>query len=197
MQTQPLDQFMLEKSTSLMHSITSLWQPMMLQCWLSCFRSFLANHHWWLYHLLYPPMGWIESPPYLCSATKTAADLANCCMFLNYLPPHRLEAAASTKTSPPLAFPSDMPPLAPDHVMETAIISAPPAPSHSVTMTPLAHPLSYIDPYMDDFASLVQGNRCHQCMVHQILMHTIDKIFHSPTSTESVHHKEPISIKKL
>ena len=107
------------------------------------------------------PMGWIESPPYLCSVTKTAADLANHRMFLNYLPPHQLEAAASTKTSPPLAFLSDMPLLTPDHATENAIISAPPAPSHSVTMTPLAHPLSYFDPYMDDFVSLVQGNRHH------------------------------------
>ena len=40
------------------------------------------------------PMGWIESPPYLCSATKTAADLAYHRMFLNYLPPHQLETPA-------------------------------------------------------------------------------------------------------
>jgi len=40
------------------------------------------------------PMGWVESPPYFCAATETAADLANQRLERPTAPPHRLETYA-------------------------------------------------------------------------------------------------------
>jgi hypothetical protein len=46
------------------------------------------------------PMGWIESPPYVCTATKTVADLANAVLMNTYLPPHLLERMADILPPP-------------------------------------------------------------------------------------------------
>ena len=49
------------------------------------------------------PMGWVDSPPFLCAITKTVADLANMRLAsgdLSYTP-HHLDALAD---SPPTAF---------------------------------------------------------------------------------------------
>jgi hypothetical protein len=49
-------------------------------------------------------MGWVESPPQFCTATKTAADLANKRLLRpnSSVPPHQLERAANSK---PCLFP--------------------------------------------------------------------------------------------
>jgi len=72
-----------------------------------------------------------------------------------------------------------------------------PEPLLSVTMSPLALPLSYIDVYMDDFPNIAQGNHHRLCMVRHILMHTIDEAFQLPSASEATLYKEPISVKKM
>jgi hypothetical protein len=42
------------------------------------------------------PMGWVNSVPYFCSATKTVADLANNIPSSTKLPPHPSEELANT-----------------------------------------------------------------------------------------------------
>ena len=42
------------------------------------------------------PMGWVESPPWLCAATETVADLANSWPHHVVPQPHPLEEAANT-----------------------------------------------------------------------------------------------------
>jgi hypothetical protein len=58
------------------------------------------------------PMGWVESPPYFCAATKTVADLANAIPNNNNLPPHPLKHLADTQPAPFELPTSPAPPLA-------------------------------------------------------------------------------------
>jgi len=49
------------------------------------------------------PMGWINAPPFFCSLTETAADLANNAITRNVpQPPHRHDELANTPTLPAL-----------------------------------------------------------------------------------------------
>jgi hypothetical protein len=44
------------------------------------------------------PMGWTESPPYFCAATKTVTDITNRHLANHWKPPpHRLEELADTQ----------------------------------------------------------------------------------------------------
>jgi len=140
------------------------------------------------------PMGWVESPPYFCAVTETAADVANQRMNTRYAPPHHLEgvAAAADETTQP--FPSQSPVDFGEFGATVKPLPPPPAP---VTSSPLPHPLAYTDPYVDDFCNLVQGNRRRRRMVRRIIMHAIDDIFRPLSPADGPQHKEPISVKKL
>jgi hypothetical protein len=124
------------------------------------------------------PMGWVESPPYLCAATETVANNANQWLGQSYAPPHPLESLNSMPTAPPL----DVLPIALMSLTSMVTISLLPAPPTSVTTSSLSAPLSYIDVYMDDFVGLVQGNCWHWCMVWHILMHVVEEVFCTPPS---------------
>lgn len=50
---------------------------------------------------------------------------------------------------------------------------------------------------MDDFISLVQGNRRRRRMVRRILMNAVDEVFRRPEPSEGPQHKEPLSVKKM
>lgn len=162
------------------------------------------------------PMGWVESPPYFCAATETAADVANQRMHLSYSPPHPLERIASTPTKRPSASPThglqpiqpvsleSIPPTTstPPSACDTASASVQavrslPVPSSHTTTTPLQQPLSYNDVYMDDFISLVQGSRRRRRMVRRILMHAVEEVFCTPSPTEGPQHQHPLSVKKM
>lgn len=84
------------------------------------------------------PMGWVESPPTFCAATKTVADLANSALAgIPLHPSHRNDAVADTPTM------SDRPPWRP----------GPPS-RHQPRR---GRPLSAINVYVDDFIAAVQG----------------------------------------
>jgi hypothetical protein len=77
------------------------------------------------------PMGWVESPPYFCTATKTVVDLANAVQTDAMLPPHPLEHLADTPP-PPLSYPQAL----------RGIFSASPACTNAISLSryPGLHP---------------------------------------------------------
>jgi hypothetical protein len=50
---------------------------------------------------------------------------------------------------------------------------------------------------MDDFISLVQGNRRRRRMVRRILMHAVEEVFSTPSYNDGPQHQSPLSIKKM
>jgi hypothetical protein len=95
-------------------------------------------------------MGWVESPPYFCTATKTVADLANTVQTNAMLPPHPLKHLADTPP-PSIELPTPC---------SDTILGHRPLPL-SVTipsLVPLKAPLSYHNIYLDDYVSLAQGS---------------------------------------
>jgi len=123
------------------------------------------------------PMGWKYSPPYFCSYTETAADLANNCLANNYvLPDHHLTPLINS-------FPTTTAPLAADAIQ--------PPLEHQP-----AHSLSYVDVYMDDFIGLAQPSETHR--THRALLHSVDKIFRANTHpADPPNRKDIISRSKL
>ena len=95
------------------------------------------------------PMGWVESPPYFCTATETVADLANAVPTNLTLPPHPLEHLADT---PPPAL--ELPPTSLDAPYGPRPI---PLPVTLPSLAPLKAPVLYHDIYVDDYLSLAQG----------------------------------------
>ena len=141
------------------------------------------------------PMGWVESPPYFCAATETAADLANARMAARYSPPHRLERDAAVSDT---HVPVTTPPLPPPVSLPLGPLGSPmPEPALATSSAPLDSPLAYVDVYVDDFCNLVQGNRRRRRMVRRILLHAIDSVFRPLAPSDGPSHKEPISVKKL
>jgi hypothetical protein len=55
--------------------------------------------------LVLPAMGWEDSPPWFCAATKTVADLANALPFDHDLPPHPMEELSETPMGELLLLP--------------------------------------------------------------------------------------------
>jgi hypothetical protein len=116
-------------------------------------------------------MGFVESAPYFCSATETAADLINHSWGLASLAPeHPLERF----TLPP---------------GPAAVLPAPrPAPSRNA--------LAYIDVFVDDFLALRQGSPADLLAARRHVFHTLDLLFR-PNDPADRHRKTPNSIKKL
>ena len=55
--------------------------------------------------------------------------------------------------------------------------------------------LQYIDIYVNDFISIVQGDPADQCRVRNLFFHTINKVFRPNVPGESI-GKEPKSLNK-
>ena len=124
------------------------------------------------------PMGWKESPPYFCSTTETAADLANNALSRNRdFPAHRLDKISESTSDNT------------DPVKQPA-----PAPSN----TPhYRKPIRYWDVYVDDFIGLVQGNRWRRRQVKRALFHSLDQVLRQLSPGDNTHRQEPASIKKM
>jgi hypothetical protein len=136
------------------------------------------------------PMGWTESPPYFCSVTETVADVANERLFRWRNPPsHHLEADADSSAPAPSL--SD---LASKVIAPTAIslpLKPDPNIAHRKSM------LAAIDIFVDDFIGIAQGDALRLARVRRILMHAIDDVLRPNDQLDSIHRKEPISVKKL
>ena len=64
-------------------------------------------------------------------------------------------------------------------------------------LRPYAHPLSYVDIYMDDFLGLAQGHPGLRERVRSTIFHSIDDVLRPNAPTDSSHRNEPISLSKL
>ena len=135
------------------------------------------------------PMGWIDSPRYLCAVTETIADLTNDRFASQALAcsPHRLDSAADT-----------LPPPVPDPVVPPL---APPAPFTSPprirSTGPLLPPLNLVDVFMDDFIQATQVLPPHRNAARRTLFECIDAVLRPLSPTDSPYRKEPNSVKKL
>jgi hypothetical protein len=135
------------------------------------------------------PMGWTESPPYFSAATETVADVANERLFRWRNPPkHHLENHTDT---PPASSPA----------AQVTIAVAASAIHLPATLDPnIAHRqqiLASIDIFVDDFIGVAQGDSSRLSRVRRILMHATDDVFRPNDADDSVHRREPISVKKL
>jgi hypothetical protein len=130
------------------------------------------------------PMGWVDSPNYLCAVTETIADLANARAaaydFATTL--HRLDTAASTEPAPEPA-----PPWSPPYQ------GLPPP--HTRSQGPLRPPLACTEVYMDDFLSGTQLKILPA--VRSTLFECVDTVLRPLAPDDNPCRKEPISVKKL
>ena len=135
------------------------------------------------------PMGWVNSPPLFCAATETVADLANASLpQASQARSHRLEDVADTLPQPDNISP-------PTTVQATpTVVPLPPPRTH--TKHDKA-PLEYIDVYVDDFISLVQGSPLRRKQVQRVLLHTLDTVFRELEPGDNPHRQEPASVKKF
>ena len=126
------------------------------------------------------PMGWVNSPPYFCALTETIADLTNTALDTGALrdDPHPLEREAE---SPPEEYPRPSMPL----------------PMRRGWPAEKQPPLASVDPYVDDFCNLVQGDSQRKWAVLRTLFHYFDDVIRPNDSLDSAARKAPISIKKL
>jgi hypothetical protein len=130
------------------------------------------------------PMGWVDSPNYLCALTETVADLTNArTTALDFAPSaHPLEATANT-----------MPASEPARQAAQRYHGQPPPTTRS--LGPLRPPLIYTDVYMDDF--LVATQHPDRSAVLGTLFECIDSVLRPLSPNDNPCRKEPISIKKL
>jgi hypothetical protein len=124
------------------------------------------------------PMGWKLSPPYFCSFTETATDLANQDLTLPaVLPPHPLEDQSQLYGPPNI--------IAAQPLTE-------PAPHHHLA----PNPMTYVDVYMDDFIGLAQPDTTTKTL--RSLLWNIHKIFrHNPHPDDKPTRKSVLSSAKL
>jgi hypothetical protein len=130
------------------------------------------------------PMGWVDSPNYLCAVTETIADLANARFATNDLSPptHRLNATARTLPEPLPSSP-------------TTFHGLPPPTTRS--LGPLKPPFNFTDVYMDDFIAASQLSGAALDQARSTLFDSIDSVLRPLLPTDNPHGKDPISIKKL
>jgi len=128
------------------------------------------------------PMGWVNAPPFFCSLTETAADLANNAILRNVpQQPHRHDTLADTPTQPALP-------------LVQAVV--PPA-NQQVSRTRPKGPVASTEVYMDDFMGLAQGGKRRRQRIRRAIFHGIDSIFCPPDDLDDPDRKDPISEKKL
>ncbi len=135
------------------------------------------------------PMGWESSPPYFCAATETVADLANDMARTSYDPgPHRLDEVSESPAIPPELLPDTKDPK----------IAVPIPPVHSGGCRKLSKkPIAHTEVYVDDYCSVVQGNKKRRRRLKAILLHTLDSVFRPLSPEDSPHRQEPASVKKF
>jgi len=165
------------------------------------------------------PMGWKNSPPAFCTATETAADLANRDLqnALHHPAQHSLDLAAAKLDSPlqsqakpnqsqansanPNTSQHNDNPTQPT----TSQSNANAHPSNSSTTTPslrdpslpsIATDLQYINIFVDDFIALCQGTN-NRSRVRATLLHAIDSVFRPNDFYDDEFRREPVSLKKL
>jgi hypothetical protein len=156
---------------------------------LGCFYAGLDSHMGEEPLVAFPlilPMGWVDSPNYLCAITETAADLANSCFSAGHLTTvrHPLSDLANTK-----------PPAQPSPPSPAVAVSLPPPNTRS--RGPLQQPLNYMDVYMDDFLHATQLPPAERSRARDTLFECIDQVLRPLAPTDNPHRKEPISTKKL
>jgi len=126
------------------------------------------------------PMGWAYSPPFFCSFTETAADLANA----------QLNAAVEPAYVHELELSSQQPSVT---VLEKPTFGQnyipPPGP-----LSPSA--LKYVDVYIDDFISVAQPPYLQQ-MLHHTLNSILTIFRDQPLPQDPLLHRHIISKSKL
>jgi hypothetical protein len=133
------------------------------------------------------PMGWVDSPNYLCAVTETIADLANARFAASQKSvTHPLNATARTKPVDPEPF---------QHLSAGTFSGLPPPVTHS--RGPLRPPLNIVDVYMDDFLHAVQLSGLDLDAARCTLFDCIDAVIRPLSKGDNACRKEPISIKKL
>jgi len=137
------------------------------------------------------PMGWVESPPYFCSVSETAADLANRRLERSSAPFHRLERLADT-AAPPASTTTAA--AVEDVSVSNRTLPFSSQPRHHRTLQPAPRPVGFVDVYVDDFIAVAQGSTGRLRRVRRHLMHAIDEVF---AAGDEPHRKEAMSVKKL
>jgi hypothetical protein len=137
------------------------------------------------------PMGWVNSPPYFCAASETAADLANEKAMKNVHPlPHRLENDANTLPVEPLC-----------PVLTSDAAAAVPIPHRDNPMLVkdrnTRRKLGRFDLYVDDYVGTMQGGPKRKLQMTRILLQSIDEIFRPLDDADSPFRQEPASVKKM
>jgi hypothetical protein len=130
------------------------------------------------------PMGWVESPYYLCAVSETVADLANHRQWKGELltAPHRLDELANT-----------LPPL----IQQAPALQAVIPPPKIRSMGPLQSPLNYVDVFMDDFIHITQLPHLNRHAARRVLFDSIDQVLQPLHPSDNTVRKEPNSVKKL
>jgi hypothetical protein len=133
------------------------------------------------------PMGWVDSPNYLCAITETIADLANARLAMNQLSmSHHLNTTARTKASDP----------EPVVASEVGTFDGLPPPA-TRSQGPLRPPLNFVDVYMDDFLAACQLSGVDLDAARCTLFDCIDSVIRPLAPNDNPYRKEPISTKKL
>jgi hypothetical protein len=132
------------------------------------------------------PMGWIDSPQYLCSVMETIADLANQRIRSMDLSAtlHRLDELADTPPAPITLAASQNP-----------LLRIPP--TSDISRAPLQKPINFVDVFMDDFILLSQLPVFDRLRVRRTLFECIDLTIRPLQDTDNPKRKEPNSVKKL
>ena len=136
------------------------------------------------------PMGWTQSPPYFCAATKTIADITNKRLANRWpAPPHRLEALAASAPSPDDdTFPS-LPTNPPTTLQQ---------PEHPPANRRLRkRPLKKVEVFVDDFVGMGQGTMAKLSNIRRTLLHSLDEVLRPLDPDDDAYRKEPASTKKL
>jgi hypothetical protein len=125
------------------------------------------------------PMGWMDSPNYLCALSETAADLANSHFSAGHLTTarHPLANLANTKR-----------PAEPSPPLPAVAMSLPPPNTRS--HGPLQKPLKYVDVYMDDFLHATQLPPAEQARAQDTLFECIDQVLRPLAPTNNPHRKD-------
>lgn len=136
-------------------------------------------------------MGWKNSPPVFCTATETAADIANQKLYdPSYQPGnHKLALAAELLHPFSETNKRKVVELAKPHKIQPPALRDPSIP---MKLTPL----SCVDVFMDDFIAMRQ-TKSTCCRVQNVLMQTIGQVFCPLDDQDDAYSTKPISVKKL
>jgi hypothetical protein len=131
------------------------------------------------------PMGWVDSPQYLCAISETIADITNDRLSHGPLAaePHRLDELADTPPKPVQRHPAKPPPsIRPPEIRSCG---------------PFQLPLNYVDVFMDDFILVTQLQNPDRLSARRTLFNCIDQVLRPLHPSDNPFRKEPNSIKKL